>query len=67
MTAFDVALLVFAVLAGAAGWSQGLVAGASTLIGFIVGAVVGRLAGPPLADLAIDQGIASEAGASGLA
>lgn len=67
MTAFDVALIVFAVLAGAAGWSQGLVAGASTLVGFVVGAVVGRLAGPPLAELAVDQGIASEAGASGLA
>ena len=67
MTAFDVALLVFAVLAGAAGWSQGLVAGASTLVGFVVGAVLGRLAGPPLADLAIDQGIASESGASALA
>lgn len=67
MTAFDFALLVFAVLAAAAGWSQGLVAGASTIVGFVVGAALGRFIGPPLADIVVEQGIATEAGASGMA
>lgn len=67
MTALDIALTVFLVLAAAAGWSQGLVAGASAVVGFIAGAVAGRLLGPLLASFLLDRDIVAEAGAANAA
>ena len=67
MTALDIALTVFLVLAAAAGWSQGLVAGVSTVIGFVAGAVAGRLLGSVLAGFLLERGIVAEAGAANAA
>lgn len=66
MTALDIALLVFAVLAAAAGWSQGLLAGAGTVVGFVVGAVLGRVLGPLLASALLDRDLVAEAVAAQL-
>ncbi|WP_029090489.1 MarP family serine protease [Brevibacterium album] len=60
MTAFDLALLVFAALIAAGGWTAGLLAGASTLAGFIAGAVLGRFSGPPLGEALIASGVVAE-------
>jgi S1-C subfamily serine protease len=67
VTALDIALTVFLVLAAAAGWSQGLVAGVSTVIGFVAGAVAGRLLGPVLAGFLLERDIVAEAGAANAA
>ena len=57
MAAVDVVIVLLAIGALLLGWSRGFLVGASTLVGFILGLVLGRLLAGPVAELLVSTDI----------
>lgn len=53
MAAVDVVIVFFAIVALLLGWSRGFLVGASTLAGFVIGLLLGRLLAGPFAELLV--------------